>query len=653
MLSIIFFIGLLGVAAAFGGLVAVGILGERRVWAVAPIAIIAGFGTLGAAVNAAGFFLPFDAAVWLILGLMALSAAFGWQWLAARQAASLERGDISRHEAFVLFGIALGIAALAGIVALRTLQDSDVKLGHLPLAATIAEGNLPVSDPSAPDHPVAYHYAPEMLSAIFSRVAGTPLWIGYDLQTFLFVFAGLLMAFALARELGFGTHAAVWGAVFFGIGGGLAWLAVVPGIVGLWQTFILGEARDAPWAFLAAMTTPRFDSSFVMASNHTTALGLPVLLVALYAYLRALATGTRWFAFALVAGIAYGYAALALETHVAVLFAAFVAAGIAAGPLGRIWPTRFARAIPGTPGRAIAVTAIILGVGTAMAFWQGGILSTLGQSEEPQAFAFVEDFWNTEITDKGVLPFRPSFFLEFGLPLALFPFAAWRFRGNPRALFIAMIPAIAFLVPLAVRYETRPREMERFFAFSTQLFSFLAGMLLAEIVERSGAWRRFSWRTAAVGVAAFAMGGTALAFLVIYTLTPLGFVGDFSRPFLGIPDAPVPEAARLYAWVRGNSAHTDRFYPFSEEFIRETGRFAPGPFIVGWGYAEELAAYEAFQSACDPNGLRRLGIAYVVARPGVEPMRSDPDCLLRLGAEPVYSDAESPDAWRVWRLSWN
>lgn len=640
----------LAITFSFGYVCAVLVLQERRAVAVVPIAAIIGVNGYTFLVNLIGYFVPIERVFWIVPGAMLAAALGGVLLLCRRREPLVVPLGIPLRHAVILFAAAALIAAVTGSVALRTLADSDLKLGHAPLAATIAAGNFPVMDPSAPDHLVAYHYGPDLLTAALGAVAGVPWWLGYDLQTFFFAMVAFLMAFVLAAYLVRDRfRPAFLAALLFAYGGGLSWLHFVDGIAPLWRKFVLGLGVFAPWKFVPTMIIPRFDSSIVLALNHTVLMGTPVMLLALYCYFRTLEPGAaRRYVLTAMAGLLLGHLALSLETNFLIVLAALLVVLAARFLWPRVPGSWRERCVERAPVLT-AVTLAIIAIGTVVAFTQGGILATLGSSGESQAIAVVKHFWTSDITDKGILPFRGKFFLEFGLPLLLFIPLLVFYRRYPRVLFIGLIAAGAFTAPLLFHYTTRPREMERLFSISTPLFSFLAGLFLGDVAERFGSGRKaVRWLIAA---AVGSMVLTAVLFQAVHLVTPPGYIGKFTQPFLATPPPLDPLDTRAYEWVREHTTLADRFFPYSNDFIMYTARFTPGFFNAGWGYPDELAAYQSIIDSCSPLAFRKLGITYLYVSPHLSVKNFTTGCLPKLGAALVYADGRGGDFRGIYRLN--
>ncbi len=88
-----------------------------------------------------------------------------WRWGAGRALTIL----------FLLGGALLSTALAVGGFTTR-VPDPEF---HLPVAATIANGNLPVRDPFAPERPVEYHYGSNLCAGALAAWSGLPAWHAY------------------------------------------------------------------------------------------------------------------------------------------------------------------------------------------------------------------------------------------------------------------------------------------------------------------------------------------------------------------------------------------------------------------------------------------------------------------------------------------
>ncbi len=639
------------------------ILGERRIFAVVPLALLFGINGYNFFVNIFSYFAPVKFVIWAVLGAMLIFSAIVYLKSRACEVQKISLGELTVKQVKILFLIAVAVSLAAGLVAVRALESDDLTLGHLPLAATISEGNFPVKNPSAPDHPMYYHYAPDILTASLYNITKIPPWLAYDVQTMLFGGLAFLMAFLLSFEIIKRYRSSLIAAILLLYGGGFAWLSLFEGIGPLWRKFVLSEEVLAPWRFLAAATWPRMDRVYIwIMNNHTTALGFPVMLAVIYFYLRLISgEEKRWVKFSVLTGALFGYLALSLETHFAILFAAMVVV-LAMNLLAHLLRGKYRKTLLfGEGNKLYAITLIIVIIGLILALNQGGILSVSGQISSGPVVKVHRQFWQLDFDGGPAVPIWSLAALkEFGLPLLLFIPAVIFFRRNKKILFLAIIAAGAFSAPFLVSYAMRPREMFRFFGLSTPLFSFIAGLFLGEFLCRAKErLQRDGQRIVLVTIILMSL--SAVIFQVFYaTVSPLGDIGTINKTFFAIPPKPKEIDARAYAWIKQNTIIADRFFPakwgkytrYSDDFIRNTGRFTPGDATneVVSIFPEESKLYNEIVESCSVDALRKLKINYLYFSPDFPIVDFKNKCLPKLDASSVYSEYSRNDFREIYKL---
>lgn len=642
----------LAVILAFGYLFSFVVLRERRLFAVVPFAVIIGANAYNFFVNLSAYFIPITVAPQIVFAIFAVVDILLF-WFARRKGIGLrpEPGGLMPRQTKIVFAVAIALTLLAGGFALRSLGFDDLSVGHLSLVSTILEGNFPVMDPAAPDRPIEYHYGADLLTAALAKAAAVPPWLGYDIQVLLFAGTAFLMAFVLAFDMSGRWRGALIASLLMLLGAGLTWLRFTDGIAPLWQKFVLGAEVDAPWKFLAAMTGPRINTSILVRMfNHNAMVGFPVMLFAIALFFRMAGLARRRLAVhAVVAGVALGYLALNLETNFVILSGAIATAIAAVLFLSRWFP------LPITDRRSFAAASLaVLAIGAALAFFQGGILSTLLSGGGRSSFVIARNFLTLDFTVSPwsdpypVRLFSWTMVEEFGLVLLLFVPALIAYRRNAQALFLALIASTAFLAPFLVLYETRPHEMKRLFGIATPFMFFVGGLYLDDLLSRAvgRAWRaRLLWLAVLLGVS------WSLYYLAVYIATPWGYIGKLDRPLIERPPQPSVIDSRAHAWIRANTTLQDRFFPFSNDFIRDTGRFTPGYFGPGWStYPEVLAAYDRFLSSCDAAALAELKITHLYVSPAFPLGSGTERCIASLGGGRLFHEKEGDDFRSIYRL---
>ncbi len=641
----------------FGSAFSAAVLGERRVFAVWPFGVLIGINAYLFLVNLISYAVPLGLGVWLVLALLAAAAIPLWRAAFGSGRAVFAPSGLQARELVLLFGVAVLISAVSGIIALRTLQYDDLSLGHLPLAATMVEGNFPIMDPSAPDRPMAYHYVSEIFTVALHQIAGTPLWLGYDIQTFLMSGTLFLMAFLLAFHLRRNFWSSLAAAFLLFYGGGLTWLYFTEGLSPLWQTYVLGQAVPAPWKFVASMTIPQLWSGFVfIMNNHAIEIGLAVTVFVLYCCLRAFKDDPRWLRFALVGGVSFGYLALSAETNFAVLGAAFLLV-LAVEILFRLRHRSKPDGVFFWGRHALAVLPIVLGLGAVLAAFQGGILSSFSSGGLARSLSLTWRFWVVDFAERTG-PFLIGswlFWVELGLSPLVALTALYFFRRERPILFLALPAVLAFGAPFFLRYAGGGEPRRLFGSLALPVLSFLVGLFLVEVWPQL---RERLGRSASLRVVLsllFLVASSSLLFQLVYLVTPLGSVGKFNRPFIERPSPPRPIDERAYQWIRAHTTLQDRFFPYGlngTNFIRETGRFIPSEINLTTleVHAEQYAAYRAIFGSCDRSGFAMLKARYVYLSPDVSVKDFESQCLRNIGAELVYADRDNADFRRIYRL---
>lgn len=146
------------------------------------------------------------------------------------------------------------------------------------------------------------------------------------------------------------------------------------------------------------------------------------------------------------------------------------------------------------------------------------------------------------------------------------------------------------------------------------------------------------------------MVGSSFLFQLAYAITPLGYIGKFGRPLIERPPKPHPADQKSFEWIRQHTTFADRFFPYSADFVRETGRATPGPFLPNWGYPDEIAAYRKIIQTCSRREFDRLGIRYLYVSPQFPIPDFESACLRRLEAVRPWHIQEGGESRSVYRL---
>ena len=635
----------------FGYCLTVFLFKERRLFAVAPLTILLGFGSFVFLLNVYSYLFPIKILIWLLPILMGLAAIVFLMFFVGRSERRLGLGELSKKQSKILFLIAITIFTLSFIVASRTLELDDVSLTHIPLAKTISEGNFPVLDPSSPNHLLAYHYAPDLLAAAMHGFVGLPLWLSYDIQTAAFAVSTFLMAFLLAFYLVKKFKTSIFASLLLFYGGGLTWLYAMDGISPIWKKFVLHQNILAPFKFLSSMDIPQLNPNFIYCmGNHTTALGMPLMLLVIYLFFRLLDEQKRWKLFSISAGIILGYLALSLETNSVLLAFAFglvLIRFIFKGLKDREFSLR--------NKQIIFSLAVILALGSFLAFFQGGPLSSFNQGlgYDQNSFHLSLKFWEIHwsFPGKATSIFSRDFMIEFGLWLILSILAFIYYRRNKKILILMLFALLAFLIPFFIIFPIMPWEISRVFLISTPVFSFVVGLYLGEFIDNQKIeprQKKWAW----LGIVLLMSYGALMQ--IVYLVYPIGatITPEFNKPLFAIPSSPNPIDEKALQWIKENTTIKDYFFPYNEDFIIWTGRFTPGP----WEWSvqkEEIEQYQAIIKFCDAQAIKNLKINYFYVRPDFPVQNYLEKCRAGLRLESVFEEKSGEDLRIIYRVILN
>ncbi len=660
MISIFLFLFFLGTAVIFGGSICRYILNERRIFAFIPLTILIGINGYNFFVNLISYIIPVQSAMWAVFILMLFVSGVIYS-LRDKTESNVLVNPLAPKQLRILLIIAILISTVSGIFALRSLAVDDEGLGHLPLAATISEGNFPVKNPSSPSHPMNYHYGSDLLTASLYNVARLPPWLGYDIQTIIFSGLIFLMAFLLAFEIIGRFRSALLAAFLTLYGGGLIWLNFVHGISPLWRKFILHEQVVGPWAFIWGMIYAKISSSLVYGMlSHSTAMAFPVMLAMIYCYLKIFSKEEKRPAvYAIMAGLLLGYLALSMETSFVIVLIAMTIFFMAKMVflLCRLFrergdtPANLSSKCKADGVKKIGgYFLIVVAVGILLALFQGGILSVLGNGTSVSSFAFNWRFWVMDFGYGRWNIFGRVFLMELGFLLFLFLPAIWFYRRDKKIIFLALIAGGAFLTPLFVRYIPLPWDTARFFGLYKPLAFFVVGLFLGDLSLKLG--HKYKYQAFIIFII-FLTVFSSLLFQLTTALTPFEAFGQFRAPFFRIPPPPPEIDKPAYDWIKKNTSIKESFYPYNENFIRENGRFTPGfnadqPAVAV--FPEEIMLYKEFTSLCSREAAKKLKIDYLYIGPDFPIKDFYVKCLPNLPGRTVFRTQIGNDFREIYKL---
>lgn len=613
---------------ACGALLSVVLLREKNLVSVTSMSVVFGPSCFLFFSNALGYLLAIPLAFVFALSLVVLLDLLLF-FVAWRRGASFSWFAFERPPMWFAW-IMVPMIALATLANMRFLGSDPLVWHHLPLAATISEGNFPVMEPINPSQPMGYHYGAALLAAALHSFTGLSIASSYEMQALFGVAGILLFASAIAYACKQSWRAALIAGVLTLFGTGCVWFKGVYFAQDLIQHFLQGHHLEYPFRGLAPMFGSSITSSLLIFLGHRSLMtGYPVLFALLFSLLRlygAHSSGSQW-AWLAVSSIFACVLALTLETAFVLLLPTVLFYVLLLGIIQMIdrRPTHWKR--------SLLVSALLFLPVLWIARHQGGVLSAVGGDVGPSAFSLgLHSSVITSFNGERVSFFSLIFFRDFGLPLLLFPFATWfswkKRHSSPFLLFLCIFAIGHFLVPFVVHFHTRPSDINRIFFTATALFSFLSGLWIEERCLQS--------RSLCKRISGCLMLGMMLLASTVYLLFRLTFpTFRFEvSPLL----APMPKATltqhRLYDWVRTHSTFEDRFYlrvvpeiaagnndvpdVVMQQldrilFMAYTGRSSVGPLSTWWYEAQPFRdATVAMEKHCLQDVASQLKIRYLV-----------------------------------------
>ncbi|MFZ2522331.1 MAG: hypothetical protein WAX25_02450 [Minisyncoccia bacterium] len=543
---------------------------------------------------------------------------------------------LDKGQSKLLYIVISIIVIICGVATFRTNVFDPL---HIAFAHTISEGNFPMVDPTSPDHPFAYHYGSDLLTAGMYKIAGGPLlWLAFNLQIVFFLFGILLILFTIAYDFSKNFYKALICSVFFVFVSGLQFLNLfLEGFPVLYQKFFLNTEVVAQWKFVASAVFPPLNTSYVFGMhNHSLAMGMPLLLLVLYLYFKfhhSLDYSNKGnLVVAVFSGLFFGLSALSVETYFGVFAIAFILLFLKQAVIDK---------------RLNFYIIVILFVGFFTAFLQGGVLTHIFDSSDGSTkLVFVKSLhdlinWNLSINQPGIIDpnsitrvFSLNFIIQFGLSIFLIIPALIHYRKNEKILFLGVIGLGAFFAPVLFHYTERPWEMTRFFTLALPFFAYVVGMYFVDLYDKG--FPRWIIYLSSVFIII-----TGLFSQVMFMLTPLDNFGAISVPFVGGLMEPTQAKKDLYEWIDKNTTINDRFFPYNTDIMTYTGRFTPGYSLISFSSRnKDFENYNSILSSCSQQTLGILKITHiVVVSPEIEKFFSD-RCDTKLFTK-LYNDLEN------------
>jgi hypothetical protein len=562
------------------------------------------------------------------------------------------------------------VIALAGLAFARNAGSDEWSWFHLPLPATILEGNFPIRWVTMPWYPMAYHYAPALLVASLSSLTGLSLVASHALLPPLSAAGIVLFAGALAYELSRSWRTAALCGILALAAGGLFWLQGLWLLNDLFQHTILQLSIDPPTETAFRWLTPTIRNMpaqplLMMLGHRPIALG-SAFTFALLSMMHGTWESPReqriwWVLTSIVLGLAL---ALTMETTLVVLLGVLMVTVIAL----LFWKHPLAR-------RTALLTLAFALLTLALALLQGGVLSTLtgyvglstfslkldfllelGGTRGEETVALWEwRFWRDlgphlvllvlaissflqRMKLRGLTPVASSDALlgiaaeprtrghavstspsvhHFSTTSRPWPPGARGKGGSPFLLFLSLLAASHFLLPLFVVYETHPANLQRLLTIGFALSSLVIGLFLGTAWAASAS----HWRRSAIGAVVTAMLLASSLHAPLRLLFPtLELEG--TPLFPRMPEVTALEE-KLYGWVREHSTIEDPFYLYVPDdlpegmskrsmlFATETGRSTIGQEEV-MPPSDLVPLLNAMHERCETEAFEELGVRHLV-----------------------------------------
>lgn len=619
--------------------------------------------------NLASYLIKPPLSFWLVFLLFLISGLilFKYQKRKSSQSEEREKFLFSSKQIKIVLLIALTIALIQGLIALRTLERDDSQPWHIPSASLMAHGNFPPQDPTGPLAPLAYHYAVDLFSAILYSTTGLPYWLGYDLQTALFSFLIFLLAFILIWQFWPNFWQALVGAFGLLYAGGLNYLSVFPFVRVLYQKFIQGIPIDHPFKLLSAipsgkLTNPLVDRIF----NHSPAFGFTVILVILLIFLLFLRRKISWPRFALIGGLIFGFLALCQEIYFVVIFTVLV--GIFLADLAKKIQQRFSLKKLTKPfgGDFLVGLLFFLLIAAMIAYWQGGVLSHLERFTP--LLSIKSETSQGELTHNIVSSPEAKFafgkiIINFGLPLLLFlPAIFFLKKRVPKEFFLLLffVPLISFLVPFII-YYLYPRELLHFFYLASAFFALVVSLYLVKFYFELKPKKDRLWLIKLVFILMVLNG---LVFQLIHLILPLGSISQEPQVlFAAYPQEPMSSLEkRAELWISKNTNINDWFFvadleekPYTsinQRFVVLFGRFAPAyHYTINRPVpAVEAQNYKNLIQTCLPEDLRILQYKYIYID-NSWPKDLEEKCLANNNLALIFQDRDGAEFVRIYQIN--
>lgn len=632
-----------GILFTFGWHFSRWLLNEKRIEALIPLAATLGFSVYLFVLNLFSYFIDIRINFYLLIAIFALAAYFLCRLNRAKEKTAW---GADKKWIKVLFFTCLLLVILVAVIGIRSLGNED--LNHLPLSATIAQGNFPVKDIASPNFPSQYHYGYNLFSAAISGFTGMPIWFSQDIQLSILVGVIFLLGFLLIQYFCRNNFKAYIASLVMVLGGNLNFL------YGLNE--LLQPLPDAPFKFLSDMIFGFvvFRSSPLITYSQAAwpMLGFALLLTIIYLYFQAFNDRQHWLKIAFVGALLFAFLALSAELFFGALAIAFLTYPLIYWCFKKDWQkSKF----------CFKISFFMLFLGALGAIFQGGIVTQSAKqifAERPLPLEFHVSV-TPEYFLKGMMYmgeagpyswvpfFSPLFFLEWGwLIILIIPaFIYLLQRYSSLGLFLASLVFVSFLIPLIVNMGFWQGEIINLHYITSFAGNLIAGLFLASLVLFFESKRQKLLPI----VLLFFVVLQGLIYSAVFPIFP-----DLKKeqPFLGEPVENAAEAAAM-KWIKSNTDIRNYFLTFgayqNSRFIILSGRMAPTFYYqiedqlsgaLSDAPAPETLQYSEILLECKPSALEALNYRYLYVNENW-PQGLEEKCLSENNLELKFSSSEN------------
>jgi hypothetical protein len=457
------------------------VLAQKEIYVLIGASLATGILSYTIILNALAYLVGIDLSFYLAVLLLAIVALV----LYLLPGEKLELGMEKRYLFYLAGMVTLAILFFAPIFYVNEPFD---EAWHGPLIATIANGNFPVMKIELPGSYVQYHYAFDIYAAALSVVGGVSVINASMIAMLSLVLSVLLLGFTFFYKISRNIFSSFFGIFLLFFGAGFRYLTVITDLSWGKHKYLIDYVREGSNLLMSAIPmSPGYfhgysvDALAVNMYHRPTLYSVVTILMVLF--LAFLEQRHETLRYKIILALFLGFLALSAETS-------FLIVACAWGLWRLFFMIKDKENIKKTIMSIVTVALIACGV----AIFQGGIITDTvlhketGSDIMPEYSQFQLRFLPLLVSYDQIFSFsqiRTWFFLfvEWGLPLLLFPFIAWNYFRNKCKdyLLFIFIAFIAMLVTLFVHYPEKPGEMTRVNFISLMFMSLVLGIYLGEL----------------------------------------------------------------------------------------------------------------------------------------------------------------------------